>query len=159
MSVWHIRTMARLAHQHSRQLGINPFEVHTNTVRLRYMDETSVIPDVPVVAVMLLATDDTAESASPEVFGSAMPFFSEVWLPSTGGYEVDRKFSDCQRRGDAEIGHSHPYERTLTIWRRGTGSAYKESVARGGRIPLPSLPRVVIDIVDLFDVEACRTTE
>ena len=103
MSVSHNRTMARLAHQLSRQLDVDRFEVRTNTGRLRYADETYFIPDVHIVPVTLLATDDGQETASLEVIGAAMPFVAEVWSPSTRGYDVDRNLPEFQRRGDTEI--------------------------------------------------------
>ena len=156
MSVSHNRTMARLAHQLSRQLDVDHFEVRTNTGRLRYADETYFIPDVHVVPVTFLATDDGQETASLEVIGAAMPFVAEVWSSSTGEYDVDRKLPEYQRRGDVEIWRIHPYDRTVTIWRQQGDGTYEVSIATGGRIRLAELPGVVVDLDDLFDFGSPR---
>ena len=158
MSVSHNRIMARLTHQLARQIDVDRFEVRTNTGRLRYADETYFIPDVHIVPVTLFALEEREESASLEVIGAAMPFVAEVWSPSTGGYDVDRKLPEYQRRGDAEIWRIHPYDRTVTIWRRQLDGAYEESTATGGRIHLSELPEVIVDLDDLFNFGSSRRT-
>ncbi|MEP6871059.1 MAG: hypothetical protein ABI939_04320 [Anaerolineaceae bacterium] len=42
------------------------------------------------------------EAVPSKVLGP-LPFVAEVWLPSTGEYDVDEKFPQYQRRGDLEI--------------------------------------------------------
>ena len=156
MCVSHDRTMARLAHQLSRQIDVNRFEVRTNTGRLRYADETYFIPDVHIVPVILLASDDSEEAAALEVIGTATPFVAKVWSPSTGGYDVDRKLPEYQRRGDAEIWRIHPYDRTVTIWRRLVGGQYEESIASDGQIRLAAFQDAIVDLNELFDFGSQR---
>ena len=45
----------------------------------------------------------------------------------------------------------HPYERALTAWRREPDGSYAEETYRGGRVPVASLPGVVIDFDALLD--------
>jgi Uma2 family endonuclease len=53
-----------------------------------------------------------------EIYDEPLPLVAEVWSPSTGGYDVLAKLPEYRRRGDTEIWLLHPYERTLTAWRR-----------------------------------------
>ena len=149
MSVSHNRTMARLAHRLSSQLDIDRFEVRSNTGRLRYADETYVIPDVHIVPVALMARPND-ESESLEVIGAALPFVAEVWSPSTGGYDVDRKIPEYQRRGDAEIWRLHPYDKSVTIDRRNADGSYETTVVTTGTVCLLAFPDVVVDVEALF---------
>jgi Uma2 family endonuclease len=74
----------------------------------------------------------------------------EIWSPSTGTYDIGEKLPDYQRRGDLEIWRIHPYERTVTAWRRQSDGTYAESVFRG-RIARPvALPGVAVDLDALF---------
>ena len=75
----------------------------------------------------------------------------EVWSPSTGAYDVETKLQGYRERGDAEIWFIHPYERTLTAWRRQPDGSYAEETYRGGLVPVASLPGVVIDFDALLD--------
>jgi Uma2 family endonuclease len=149
MSVSHNRTMARLAHQLSAQLDIERFEVRTNTGRLRYTDETYFIPDVHIVPVALMAEPNESSEAL-EVLTASMPFVAEVWSPSTGGYDVDRKIPEYQRRGDSEIWRLHPYERSVTMFRRRDDGSYVESVVTSETVLLLEFPNVVVDVDELF---------
>ena len=47
---------------------------------------------------------------------------------------------DYLARGDLEIWYVHPYERTLTAWRRQSQGIYTETVYRGGIVHPESLP-------------------
>ena len=75
----------------------------------------------------------------------------EVWSPSTGHYDFATKLQGYRERGDAEIWFIHPYERTLTAWRRQPDGSYAEETYRGGPVPVVSLPGVVIDFDALLD--------
>ena len=79
-----------------------------------------------------------------------MPLVVEVWSPSTGDYDVETKLQEYQRRGDLEIWRIHPYEQTLTAWRRQPDGSYTETLYRGGRVQPVALPNVTIDLDDLF---------
>ena len=54
------------------------------------------------------------------------------------------------QRGDLEIWYVHPYERTLTAWRRRPDGMYAESVYRGGVVRPESLSGVAINLDALF---------
>jgi len=68
-----------------------------------------------------------------------------------GGYDVDAKLAVYQQRGDLEIWRIHPYERTLTSWRRQPDGSYEESIHRGGTISPVALTGVAIDLDALLD--------
>jgi Uma2 family endonuclease len=86
------------------------------------------------------------------IFSEPLPLVVEVWSPSTGGYDVDAKLPIYQRRGDLEIWRIHPFERTLTAWRRQPDGSYEETIYRGGIVEPVALPGVSIDLEALFDV-------
>ena len=73
-----------------------------------------------------------------------------VWSRSTADYDVNTKIPEYRRRGDLEIWRIHPYERTLTTWRRQPDGSYTETLYREGRVPVVSLPGVFIEIAELF---------
>ena len=75
----------------------------------------------------------------------------EVWSPSAGNYDVATKLQGYRERGDAEIWFIHPYERTLTAWRRQPDESYAEETYRGGVIPVASRPNTIIDFEALLD--------
>ena len=64
---------------------------------------------------------------------------------------MNEKVGEYQRRGDVEIWHIHPYERTLTAWRRQPDGTYIESLHTGGTMQPIVLPHVTIDLGALFD--------
>jgi Uma2 family endonuclease len=86
-----------------------------------------------------------------EMYREPLPLVVEIWSPSTGDYDVDKKFPEYRRRGDLEIWRIHPYERTLTTWVRRVDGGYAESVFRGGDVSPMALPGVVIDVGSLFE--------
>jgi Uma2 family endonuclease len=55
-----------------------------------------------------------------------------------------------KERGDQEIWYIHPYERTLTAWRKQPGDGYHETVCTGGIVPLAAIPGVQIDLDELM---------
>jgi Uma2 family endonuclease len=65
-------------------------------------------------------------------------------------YDVEEKLREYQRRGDLEIWRLHPYERTLTTWRRQPDGGYQESTIRGGAVQPVALPGVTIELGALF---------
>jgi len=149
MTVFHNRLMARLTAQLVRQLDENEFEVRMNTGRLSSGGFSYVIPDVHVVPIGLIRSDST--DASPlDVLSQPMPFVAEVWSPSTGDYDVDRKLPEYRTRGDREIWRLHPSDRTLDAWRRREAGGYKESFHTSGLVHLAGLPGVIIDLDRLF---------
>jgi Uma2 family endonuclease len=63
------------------------------------------------------------------------------------------KLPEYQRRGDLEIWLVHPYEHTITAWRRQTDGSYIESFHDSGTIEPAHLPDVRIDLADLFALD------
>lgn len=86
-----------------------------------------------------------------EVYDQPLPLVVDVWSRSTGAYDVTEKLAVYQQRGDLEIWSIHPYERTLTAWRRQPDGSYEEAIFRGGVVPVVSLPGVTIDLDTLLD--------
>jgi len=149
MSIAHNRLTMRLARQLDRQLDLDVFDLRVNLGRVRRADETYYVPDIYV----LRGGDTGLLPSRPdvlEVTDDPLPLVIEVWSPSTGGYDVDAKLPEYQRRGDLEIWRLHPYDRTLTAWRRQSDGSYVESVHRSGTLEPIALPGVVIDLDALF---------
>jgi Uma2 family endonuclease len=117
--------------------------------RARRSAETWFVPDVMVVPTPLVL--DQAGTGKPEVFRDSVTLVVEIWSPSTGPYDRDVKVPAYQQRGDAEIWLIHPYERTLTAWRRQPDGGFQQQTYRGGIVPAASLPGVAIDLDALLD--------
>jgi Uma2 family endonuclease len=146
----HNRISMHLAHQLLNQIDLGVYDVRVNSSRVRFADETYYIPDVLVLPI---AASEIFRDRPDilEVYDAPMPLVVEVWSPSTGGYDIEEKLPGYQRRGDLEIWRIHPYERTLTAWRRmADGSYAEESYAQGPIEPI-ALPGVTIDLDRLFD--------
>ncbi len=146
----HNETMVLLGHFLMQQLDRDVFRVRINAGRVRRSSLNVYIPDVMVIPTAygegLRNRPDTLE-----VFDGPLPLVVEVWSPSTGGYDVDAKLPEYQRRGDAEIWRIHPYDRTLTAWRRQPDGTYEETIFRDGIVHPTALPHVAIDLDALFD--------
>ncbi len=151
MSVSHNRLMARLGAQLVRQLDVDEYEVRMNTGRLSSGEHTYFVPDIHVIPIKVIRSIAAIDSQL-EVFSQPMPFVVEVWSPSTGEYDVDRKFPEYRTRGDLEIWRLHPYERTLTMWRRRDDGGYDESIQKGGVVHPVGLPGVTVDLDQLFNL-------
>lgn len=149
MSFQHNFVMTYLGSQLLAQLEPSEFQVRINAGHVRRTDETYYIPDIVVFPTALAAhlrdRPDLLES-----YDAPMSLVAEVWSPSTGTYDVDGKLPEYQRRGDLEIWRLHPFEQTLTIWRRQPEGTYVEEIVRSGRVRPSSLPGVTIDLDVLF---------
>jgi len=149
MSAGHGRLISRLDHLLQRQLDWDADEVRVNHGRLRGGEQTACIPDlVGVPAAMSRALLDDPRAL--DRYAEPLPLVVEVWSPSTGGYDVDEKPPEYRRRGDAEIWRLHPFERTLTVWRRREDGTYEEATLREGTVRPVALPHVTIDLGLLF---------
>lgn len=149
MSSPHNHSVWVLTRQLARQLPDDLYDVRINGGHLAIPGGHSYIPDVFVLPIA------TFERATPEQrrferYAEPMPFVVEVWSPSTGTYDVDRKIPGYRERGDLEIWCVHPFERTVHIWRRQADGSYAESLHREGSITLHALPQVTIDLDPLF---------
>ncbi len=145
MSFGHNRGMSRLVRQLISQLDADAYDVRFNSGRLRRLDETYYIPDVFVLPLTYTSRFHNQPNAL-EVYDRPIPLVVEVWSPSTGGYDVDAKLAEYQRRGDIEIWRLHPFDRTLTVWRRQVDGSYTETTLTSGKIEPIALPGVTIDL-------------
>jgi Uma2 family endonuclease len=132
------------------QLDPNEYRVHIDSTRLRESQRRYDIPDVTVIPVELFRRR-LGHPGRLEFYNEPMPFVAEVWSLTTGRFDVDEKLPAYRRRGDREIWRLHPYERTLTVWRRQPDRTYMETIDHGGVVPVASLPGVAIDLDALFD--------
>ena len=149
MSVAHDNLAFRLGFLLQGQLDWNVFQINVNGAKARVDSSTYFIPDVVVIPVAYQAALEGGARAF-NVISSPLPLVVEVWSPSTGTYDFERKLAAYRERGDAEIWFIHPYERTLTAWRRQADGRYEESRVDRGVIPISSLPGVSIDLDDLL---------
>jgi Uma2 family endonuclease len=149
MSFRHNDSMVYLGRQLLMQLDPAEFRVRINAGHVRRTEHNYFIPDVFVLPVAYVGPDrDRADIW--EVYDQPLPLVVEVWFPSTGLYDVETKFAEYRKRGDTEIWRLHPFERTLTVWRRRTDGRYIKSVRHGGAIDPIALPGVTIDLDQLF---------
>lgn len=150
MSAWHGAIMLHLAVLLQNQLDRGEYRLRVTHARLRRSADTYYVPDVVVIPAALeraLLERPNSLDAYPE----PLPLVVEIWSPSTGSYDINEKLPGYQDRGDLEIWRVHPYERTITVWRRRPDGAYTESIYRDGILRPESLPSVVIDLDTLFE--------
>jgi Uma2 family endonuclease len=148
MSTEHNHVMFELGHQIRSQVDLARFRVRVNSGRLR-KPRRFCVADVIVIPTAI----EQAARGRPdrlETYAEPLPFVAEVWSPSTGRYDANRKLPEYVERGDAEIWRVHPYERRVTAWRRQPDGTYAELVFLGGTVEIPSLPGVGIDLDALF---------
>ena len=150
MTFRHNADMTYLGAQLIAQLDRRHYEVRINSGHARRLDVTYYIPDVMVFPVEMAAAFKDRDDVL-EIYDAPLPLVVEVWSPSTGGYDVDAKLPEYRNRGDLEIWRLHPFERTLTMWRRQPDGSYKESTVRGGNVRLFALPDVVVDLDALWN--------
>jgi len=151
MTYEHFSTVGMLAGELTRQLEPQDYMVSMNEPRLRIPSGSFYIPDVAVVPRALVDRARRERSGRLAVFEEPMPLVVEVWSPSTGDYDVTTKLREYQQRGDAEIWLVHPYDRTLTAWRRRPDGSYSETLYREGSIEPVALPGVCIELASLFE--------
>ncbi|MGI8551566.1 MAG: Uma2 family endonuclease [Dehalococcoidia bacterium] len=151
MTLEHNEVMRILARLLSSQLDAGEYSVDAAATRLRISTGTYYVPDVCVIprAVLLRRRQDMPRRL--EVYSEPMPLVVEVWSPSTGEYDVETKLREYQCRGDLEIWRIHPYERTLTAWRRRPDGSYSETLYQGGAVQPVALPDVTIELERLFE--------
>ena len=118
--------------------------------RVRRPTATIFLPDVMVVPTSY-GEPFRGRPGTLAIFSDPVPLIVEVWSSSTGDYDVDAKLPVYQQRGDLEIWRIHPYERTLTAWRRQPDGSYEETIHRNGIVTPVALPGVEIDLEALLD--------
>ena len=149
VTIGHSVVLSRLMHSLSSQLDPARYRVSVSFTRLRHTASGHFIPDLLVIP----AEQDSARHQpwhDLEIYDVPLPLVVEIWSPSTGGYDVETKLPAYRARGDAEIWRLHPFERTLSVWRKLADGTYDETVYRGGVVPVASLPAVSIDLDALF---------
>jgi Uma2 family endonuclease len=132
------------------QLDRSRYMVSPGNARLRIPDGDYYVPDIFVVPrdqVRQLR----AEPGTFEVYDDPVPLVVEIWSPSTGRKDLDTKLPEYRARGDLEIWRIHPYERTLTAWRRQPDGSYAETLHTEGVIRPIALPEVAVELERLFD--------
>ncbi len=150
MSMKHDDVAFHLGYLLQSQLDRSVYRVNVNGSKTRRSSRNYCIPDVvviPAAFVLPFANDPQTFNA----FAEPLPLVVEIWFPTTGDYDIAAKLPGYRERGDTEIWFIHPYERTLTAWRRQPDGSYTEDLIRGGSISAVSLPGVVISIDVLLD--------
>jgi Uma2 family endonuclease len=150
MSMKHDDVAFHLGYLLQSQLDRSIYRVNVNGGKTRRSPRHYFIPDVvviPAAFVLPFADDPRAFNA----FTEPLPLVVEIWSRTTGDYDIAAKLPSYRERGDTEIWFIHPYERTLTAWRRQPDGSYAEESYRGGVVLVASLPGVVIDFDALLD--------
>ena len=150
MTFDHNWLMAYLGAQLINQLDLKQFQVRINAGHVTRTVRNYFIPDVFVLPVAL-GDPFRGRATVLEAYWEPLPLVVEVWSPSTGGHDQRLKLAEYQRRGDAEIWLLHPYERTLTTWRRQPDGGYTEMAYRTGSVQPAALPGVSINLDVLFN--------
>jgi Uma2 family endonuclease len=150
MTFAHNQTGIWLTVQLARQLDTRRYRVRSNAGHVRRSAENYFIPDV-FVFPLELAESFRERRDVLEWYAAPLPLVVEIWSPSTGGYDVDVKIEEYKRRGDIEIWLLHPFDRTLTAWRRQPDGSYSELHFTGGSVQPIALPGVTIDLDALFE--------
>jgi Uma2 family endonuclease len=150
MSIEHNRNLRRLGRFFDRHLDPSQYEVSISTSRLYLPDNTYYIPDLVVIPIS--AVEELGERQDVlEVFAAPMPLVVEIWSPSTGDYDINEKIPRYRERGDLEIWRIHPFERTITAWRRQSDGGYHDTVYSLGTIEPLALPGMRFEVEALFD--------
>ncbi len=150
MSFDHDRVAAYLGAMLINQLDRREYVVNVNGGKARRSERYYFIPDVVVIPASYgqpLRGDPRGFNAHAE----PLPLVVEVWSRTTGAYDFTVKLQAYRERGDAEIWYIHPYERTLTAWRRQPDGSYAETVQQGSTASVASLPGVTVDLDALWD--------
>lgn len=101
------------------QLDRRVYRLRSNHGRVRHAGGSYDIPDVAVIPVEY-GRELKGRPGTLEAYEAPLPLVVEIWSPATGAYDVTRKLAHYRERGDEEIWlmFIHPYDRTLTAWRR-----------------------------------------
>jgi Uma2 family endonuclease len=146
----HANTIINLGNLLYDQLRDHEYFVFTNIGRVQRASTGYYIPDVYVVPRELQRRLYRPGPGNMQAYPDPLPFVSEVWSPSTGDYDQSVKLREYKERGDAEIWLIHPYDRTVTAWRKQPDGSYTETVYTSGIIQPVALPGVAIEFDALF---------
>jgi Uma2 family endonuclease len=117
MTFEHGDTTFMLGLQLGSQLERRQFRVAINGWRVRRSEATIFVLDLVVIPTSY-AEEFRGQPGRLAIFVRPLPLVVEVWSASTGDDDIEAKIPVYQARGDQEICRIHPYERTLTAWRR-----------------------------------------
>jgi Uma2 family endonuclease len=117
--------------------------------RVRQPPATIFVPDLMVVPAAY-GREFRGRPETLAIFSDPLPLIAEIWT-SIGDCDVDAKISVYQQRGDLEIWRIHPYDKTLTTWRRQPNGTYDNTAYQEGAVTPVALPGVTIQLADLFD--------
>jgi Uma2 family endonuclease len=145
----HLDVVTQLVLLLGNQLDRRQFRVFAEG-RVRRPAATIFLPDVMVVPAAW-GREFRGKPGTLAIFPKPLPLVVEVWSASTGDYDVMAKLPIYQQRGDHEIWLIHPYDRTLTAWRRQSDGTYDETVYREGAVTPVALPGVTIHLAELFE--------
>jgi Uma2 family endonuclease len=145
MSAKHGDVIDELATLLRYRLDRGEYRIRTHQARLRISPDSYFVPDIAILPAAAVRAK-LADPRSLDAYNEPLPLVVEVWSPSTGGFDLQVKIPDYQRRGDLEIWFIHPSARTLTAWRRLPDGSYSETIHHGGTVRLESLPGVEIDL-------------
>jgi len=143
--------VAFLGYLLQHQLDRRQFQVRINEGRVRRIAGRISIPDLIVVPTALGA-ELRGKPGKLAIFDRPLPLVVEAWSSSTGKYDVEEKLAEYRARGQDEIWYPHPYDRTISAWRRQADGSYEMTIHRDGVIRPASLPGVEIELAVLFDV-------
>ena len=150
MSMKHDNSSFLLGRLLQTQLDWREFRVNVNGGKTRYTARNFSIPDVVVIPASLQLPYEN-DPRSFNAFAEPLPLVAEVWSRTTGDYDMAAKRPLYRQRGDLEIWFLHPYERTLTVWRRQPDGSCTEETYRGGIVAVAALPGVSIDLDALLN--------
>jgi len=150
MSMKHDDVAFYLGHMLQSQLDRTVYRVNVNGAKTRRSARNYYVPDVVVIPAALMLPFANGPQAF-NAFAEPLPLVVEIWSRTTGDYDIAAKLPGYRERGDAKIWFIHPYERTLTAWRRQPDGNYTEDLYRGGLVPVASLPGLVVDFDALLD--------
>jgi Uma2 family endonuclease len=149
MSAEHDGIAFYLGHLLQSQLDRREYWVNVNGGKARRSQRYYFIPDVVVIPYAYLAPL-RGDPDGFNAYAGPLPLVVEIWSRTTAAYDFAVKLQGYRERGDSEIWYIHPYERTLTAWRRHADGGYTEETYRSGMVPVLSLSGVAIDLDQLL---------
>ena len=150
MTTEHNDVQSRLDRRLNNQLAEDEYAVRAGNGRLYIPNGDYYVPDLCVIPRPLVRRLRQTPGTF-EAYDDPVPLVVEIWSPSTGCKDLDEKLPAYQARGDLEIWYIHPYERTLTAWRRQPNGSYTETLHTSGPIRPVALPDMAIEVERLFD--------
>jgi Uma2 family endonuclease len=150
MNFRHSLVSSYLGFDLANQLDRRVHRVSVNGAKTRCSALTYYMPDVVVIPYTYQAPF-IGDPDALDAYSDPLLFVVEVWSWTEEPYDFATKLQAYRERGDEEIWYIHPFERTLTAWRRQSDGRYTEDRYQGGEIPVATLPGVTIDLDKLID--------